>query len=118
MKFSDIKPLLERILKPQSLEVLERAKFNSRVQKPGEDASSYALALREMAQSCNFSETLYEQLRDKFIVGLYNEEMRRVVLSSNQTQINLMMHCPQRRHWNWQIKALALVKVLTNSNIE
>lgn len=81
--FKDLLPKLEELLKPKNIEVLERATFNSRSQGLGENISAYALALRELAQSCNFGPGLDSYLRDRFIVGLKNNNMKHSILKSN-----------------------------------
>lgn len=82
-KYSEIKPLLISALSPASLEVVERAKFFTRTQNSGENASSFSLALRQLAQTCNFGEQLDSNLRDRFIMGLNNEEMKRSIINAN-----------------------------------
>lgn len=82
-KYSEVKPLIKNALSPKSLEVVERAKFYSRHQNGGETAAAFALALRQLAQLCNFGEQLDSHLRDRFIMGLENEEMKRVIIRSN-----------------------------------
>lgn len=82
-RYSEIKPLLVNALKPKILEVVERAKFYSRNQSNGENATVYSLALRQLAQTCNFGDHLDSNLRDRFIMGLCNEEMKRLVIQAN-----------------------------------
>lgn len=81
--YSEVKPLLLDALRPKSLEVVERAKFFSRHQNGGETAAAYSLALRQLAQTCNFADQLDSHLRDRFIMGLNNEEMKRLVIRTN-----------------------------------
>lgn len=88
LNYAEVKTKLEAILKPQSNEVLERAKFNSRVQNTGESASEYALALKHMAEHCNFGTLLDSLLRDRFIIGLRNTAARCKLLSSTKVSFN------------------------------
>lgn len=82
-KYSEIKPLIISALTPASLELVERAKFLTRDQKSGENASTFCLALRQLAQTCNFGEQLDSQLRDRFIMGLNNEEIKRNIINAS-----------------------------------
>lgn len=99
MNLSDIKPLLERVLQPQHLEVLERARFNQRSQKSNEDVAAFALALRELAQSCSFTNQLDDHLRDRFIVGLRSDQMRSHIIQQNPSSFDLALSAAQ----NWEL---------------
>lgn len=81
--FSELKQLLKAVLCPQHLEVVERAKFYSRNQRLGENAASFALALRNTAQTCNFGDSLRDQLRDRFVMGLREDATRRMIIQAN-----------------------------------
>lgn len=95
LRYDRVKPLIETYLKPKSLEVLERAKFNSLTQKHGEDITAFALSLREYSQSCNFGDNLDSQLRDRFIVGLKNESMRKSIIRSDPRNFDVALGLAQ-----------------------
>lgn len=85
--FSELKVLLKDALYPKHLEVVERAKFYSRRQKLGENAAAFALALRALSQTCNFGDSLNEQLRDRFVMGLSDNLLRRSIIQANPTSL-------------------------------
>ena len=80
-----LKPQLLKLLAPKNIEVLERAKFNLRDQNAGETASEYALALRSLAEFCQFGNGLDGALRDRFVIGLRSSNARSMILKSGKT---------------------------------
>lgn len=80
--FSELKTLMANILCPKNLVAVERAAFHSRKQGDDESATKYALALRKMAQTCDFGPQLESQLKDRFVVGLKLESTRTRVITS------------------------------------
>lgn len=67
----------------------ERAKFNSRNQQPNESVGEYALALNGLAGNCNFPENqLDAALRDRFILGLRDENIRSKILKVDKARFD------------------------------
>lgn len=50
--------------------VLERARFNRRVQDPGEPAESFVKAVHGLAERCKFGSMKEELIRDRIVVGI------------------------------------------------
>ena len=56
-------------------EVLERKRFNSRVQGEGETFDDFLTCLRDLSRSCNFCQSCNESLiRDRIVIGLRSAE--------------------------------------------
>ncbi|XP_043235622.1 uncharacterized protein LOC122388509 isoform X2 [Amphibalanus amphitrite] len=56
-------------------EVLERKRFNSRVQGDGETFDDFLTCLRDLSRSCNFCSSCNESLiRDRIVIGLRSAE--------------------------------------------
>ena len=79
--FDEIKEAMEKHVIPTTSVIVERSKFNTRVQKPGESLASFAADLRGQAQKAKLPATLDETLRDRFVVGLTDERINRYLLS-------------------------------------
>lgn len=60
--------------------VMERDQFRKRLQKENENLTTYINDLRCLADSCNF-QCLGENLRDQFVYGIRNDEIRNQLLS-------------------------------------
>ena len=94
---SDTKTILdsmERHLRGQRNIILDRREFYRRQQDGGESFDDYLVALREIAQFCDFCSHCSDlQLRDRIVTGIRDEETLRALLSENdltlQTTISI-----------------------------
>lgn len=66
--------------------LVERYKFNSRNQKRDETISDYAVELQSAAESCEFGTFLDSALRDRFVAGLCNTEIKQNLLKLDEKQ--------------------------------
>ncbi len=69
---------------PQTNITMERHKFNSINQKPGETIEAYVSDLRNKAQSCRFGDLQEELIRDRLVCGILNDGMRKLLLRDNE----------------------------------
>ena len=53
-------------------EMTQRARFNSRIRKPGENVATFVSELRSLAEFCTFGTSLEDMLRDRLICGINN----------------------------------------------
>lgn len=60
--------------------IVERFKFNSRQQNEGESIDDFAVDLQSLAENCNFNKFVDEALRDRFVVGLKDSEIKKELL--------------------------------------
>ncbi|CAG9114277.1 unnamed protein product [Plutella xylostella] len=74
--FDELVQIVKVHLEPQRSEIAERHVFRQRKQLHGETISDYLQNLKHLAKSCNFANQLEINLRDQFVSGLHNEEMR------------------------------------------
>ena len=78
----DIIDSMERHLRQQRSIILDRRDYYSRQQEDGESFDDFLIALKEIAQFCDFcSHCSDSQLRDKIVMGVRSEETLRVLLS-------------------------------------
>lgn len=61
--------------------IVEHYKFNNRQQKEGESINDFAVDLQSLSETCNFNAFLDTALRDRFVVGLNNVEIKKELLS-------------------------------------
>ena len=57
--------------------IFERARFNRRVQLPGETAEEFIMAHYTLAATCNYGGLEKEMIRDRLVVGLGTARYRR-----------------------------------------
>lgn len=82
--FVELKALLNGVLYPRNIVAVEKAKFHVRnqLELEGETASEFIMALRKLAQTCNFGAQLDSQLKDRFVVGLRDNTIRSQVIDT------------------------------------
>ncbi|CAG9116185.1 unnamed protein product [Plutella xylostella] len=74
--FKELIDIVGSHLEPQRSDIAERHMFRHRRQRNGESLSDYLQALKHLASTCNFKDTLEENLRDQFVSGLASDVMR------------------------------------------
>lgn len=79
--FDQIVDKLKNQFKPMVIVAAERYKLYTRKQKVNEPIAEYVVALKHLAQSCNFGTFLADALRDAFIIGIQNQKIRKRLLS-------------------------------------
>ena len=70
---------------PKPTVTVQRYKFNTRTQEQGEDIATFVSKLRELAEHCDFKDTLDEQLRDRVVCGVSEERIKRRLLTKKLT---------------------------------
>lgn len=70
--YKDVKDGFDAFFVPKKNIIYERAKFNQRVQLPGETVDSFITALYGLAEHCNYGQLQSELIRDRLVVGLRN----------------------------------------------
>lgn len=78
--YKNITDAMKEIYEPKTLEVVENFKFHSRKQLETESVMQYSLALKKMAENCNFGNFLQTALRNQFVFGLRNTKMQQRML--------------------------------------
>ena len=63
--YEDLVKIVKNHYDPKPLVMMQRYKFNTHTRAVGESIATYVAALRELAQHCEFKETLSEMLRDR-----------------------------------------------------
>ena len=65
---------------PKPSAIVQRFRFNSRVQRPGESIADFVAELRRLSPDCEFGATLSEMLRDRLVCGVREERVQRRLL--------------------------------------
>ena len=76
-KYTDVKAGFDAFFVPKKNVIYERAKFNQRVQLPGETVDSFITALYGLAEHCNYGQLQKELICDRLVVGLSNVIVRK-----------------------------------------
>ena len=67
-------------MNPKPSAIVQRFRFNSRVQRPGESIADFVAELRRLSPDCEFGATLSEMLRDRLVCGVREERVQRRLL--------------------------------------
>ena len=69
---------------PAPAEIVERHKFYTRQQRPGENIATFVSELRSIAKRCNFEGTLEKMIRDRLVCGVRDDRLqRRLLIETN-----------------------------------
>ncbi|GFO24443.1 hypothetical protein PoB_005094800 [Plakobranchus ocellatus] len=63
----------EEYCQPKINLILERYKFQFRLQNPTESTEQFVTQLKRLAQNCKFGQLKNEMVRDRLVVGIHNE---------------------------------------------
>lgn len=78
--FNQLIEILQKHFSPEINEIPERYKFHMEDQKDGQSISDYIIELKSRAQKCKFGAFLNEALRDRFVFGVKNSNLRSMLL--------------------------------------
>ena len=80
--------LLEAHCVGETNEIYERYLFNKRDQEAGESFDSYITCLRSLAKTCNFGALQDSMIRDRVVVGIKDNSIRRKLLTENKLTLS------------------------------
>ena len=64
--------------------IVQRFKFHSRTQQPGESVATFLAELRKLTEFCKFGNVLEDMLRDRLVCGLSNNTIQRRLLAEKE----------------------------------
>ncbi|XP_062707298.1 uncharacterized protein K02A2.6-like isoform X1 [Aedes albopictus] len=67
--------------------LMNRYEFYNRIQKPNESAENFVLAVKLLAENCNFREFKDEAIRDRLIIGLRDKDLRKKLLMDDDVNL-------------------------------
>lgn len=86
--YTKVVEVMKQHVKPEKSALVCRYEFDNRVRKPGESVADYVKALKHLAIDCKFSDGMRnERLRDRFIAGIHNDRMLRLLLAEKLTEL-------------------------------
>lgn len=84
--YSELVTLMKGHLNPKPSLLAERFKFRRRVQKGTENIATFVTDLKKLSKDCGFTaDGLKENLRDQFVCGLVNEDIRQKLFTEDDT---------------------------------
>ncbi|XP_075527114.1 uncharacterized protein LOC142559399 [Dermacentor variabilis] len=81
LSYNEALYILQKHFSPSPNEIAQSYKFFARNQMPGEPVRDFLVAIRKLADTCNFGTSLDRMLRDRIDCGLQDNLVRRQLLS-------------------------------------
>lgn len=78
--------------KPKENLILERYRFNTKIQDEGESLDDFVTELTKLAKLCKYGELESEMIRDRIVVGIHRTEVKDRLLR----EANLTLESPSR----------------------
>ena len=86
--YDDVVQLVTDYYDPKPSVIVQRYKFNSRVRGTDENISTYVAALRQLAEHCNYRNTLSEMLRDRLVCGINHPAIQKTLLAEKDLTLD------------------------------
>ena len=87
MKIDALNKVLHDHLQPSTILIAERYKFYKRDQDERETITDYVAAFRKLSLHCEFKEFLNDALRDKFVCGIRDHNIRKRLLVERKLDV-------------------------------
>ena len=78
--YQELVKLIQDHLAPKPSEIVQKFKFNNRFRNEGESVADFVAALRNLAEHCEYKDTLEMMLRDRIVCGIRDEKIQRRLL--------------------------------------
>ncbi|XP_062533152.1 uncharacterized protein LOC134202085 [Armigeres subalbatus] len=111
--FDELIAKLKQKLDKTDSALIQRFKFGSRVQQPGETASDFLFSLKLQAEYCNFKDDKQDRILDRILIGLSDDNLRQKLLSEDSEKLNLTQ--VERIVTTWEM-ATSNARVLTQDS--
>ncbi|XP_052889246.1 uncharacterized protein LOC128297608 [Anopheles moucheti] len=95
--YAELIKLLKDYFAPVVNVVSERYKFRKLKQSPDQSINDYIISLKVQAQSCEFGQFAIDALRDQFVAGVVDHELRTRML--REPNLTLVEACEIARTW-------------------
>lgn len=99
VSYPDMVAKLKARLDKIESDLVQRMKFNSRVQQPDETAEDFVLSLKLQAEFCSFGEFKQVAIRDRILAGLRDGALRHRLLNEE----SLTLQSAEKLIATWEI---------------
>lgn len=92
-------------------DIIQRLKFNRRIQQPNETLEDFVLAVKLQAEFCSFGSYKEIAIRDRIMAGLLDKNLQQRLLNEE----HLTLECAEKMITTWEM-AGASARSLDNDN--
>ena len=75
--YDELARLVQNHFMPRQSDIVQRFKFNTHSQQPGETIAMFLAELRHLTEHCEFGTTLDEMLRDRLVCDVHDIRIQR-----------------------------------------
>lgn len=93
--FDEIVKTVKSHYDPVPSVTMQRYEFNTRTRAEGESVATYVAALREIAQHCEYGDTLSDMLRDRLVCGVMHKGITNRLLNEKKLTYDKAMELAQ-----------------------
>ena len=93
--FEQLVKLVQEHHQPTPSAIVQRYKFNSRIQSTGESVATFVAELRRLAEHCQFGQTLDDMLRDRLVCGITDGRVQRRLLAEPELTLKKALELAQ-----------------------
>ena len=90
--YEDLAKLAQEYFMPKPSAIVQRFKFNTRTQPPGETIAMFLAELRHLTEHCEFGAALAKMLRDWLVCGFHDIRIQRRLLAEPKLTLRRALH--------------------------
>ena len=79
--YNELIEMLKSHYDPKPSFIVQRFKFYNRTREAGETVSTFVATLRQIAEYCDYKETLNDMIRDRLVCGINHEGIQKKLLA-------------------------------------
>ena len=88
MEYKELKTILVTFVKPQPVVIVERFNFAKIVQNSDENVTEFLARIKRGAEHCDFKDYYADALRDRFISGLRDRNIQKMLLAETALTVD------------------------------
>ena len=93
--FEQLVKIVQEHHQPTPSAIVQRYKFNSRIQSTGESVATFVTKLRRLTEHCQFGQMLDDMLRDRLVCGIADGRVQRWLLAEPELTLKKALDLAQ-----------------------
>ena len=89
--YTEVVALVKNYYDPKPSVIVQRYTFNTRARAPDETIASYVAALRQIAEHCDYKDSLQEMLRDRLVCGVNHAGIQKCLLAEKDLTLEVAL---------------------------
>ena len=85
--YKDLVAKVKEYYDPKPSSIVQRHNFNKRIRQPGESIAEYVAALQQLAEHCDYGDSLNDMLRDKLVCDVNHKAIQQNLMAQNPAEL-------------------------------